>query len=100
MCCDRRIRCAHAGGPPALAEPEDAAPSPAASPPIEPMVDVPPVASKAALPPALKLDFMLSAARDAARRRGETAALPPALATRPSPEATPAAPDCPAAPRL
>ena len=42
----------------------------------------------------------VAAARDAARRRGETAALPPARATPPRPEATPAAPDCPAAPRL
>ena len=61
------MRCAQAGGPPAVA---CAAPSPAASPPIELMVDVPPVAWKAALLPALKLDFILSAARDAALADG------------------------------
>ena len=41
-----------------------------------------------------------SEARETARLRGATAALPPARATPPRPEATPAAPDCPTDPRL
>src|SRR3546814_17291970 len=65
-------------------EPAEAASPPAASPAV--VVEVPPVASNAAPPPALKLDRMLSAARDAARRNGETAALPSARATPPRPD--------------
>ncbi len=44
--------------------------------------------------------LQMSAALDAARFSGEAAAEAPARATPPRPEATPAAPDWPAAPRL
>ena len=71
-----------------------------ASPPTDPMVDVPPVAPKPARAPSEKLDFMLSDARDAARRKGDVAADPAARATPPTPDATPEAPDCPMEPSV
>jgi hypothetical protein len=57
------------------------------------MVEEPPVVSKADLAPLEKLVLTLSLARAAARLSGETAALAPAFATPPRPEATPDAPD-------
>ena len=53
------------------------------------MVEEPPVVSKADLAPSEKLDLTLSVDFDAARFRGETAALPAAFATPPRPDATP-----------
>ncbi len=71
------MRFAQSGGPPAGEVAVEPPPSPAASPPTEPIVEEPPVASNAALPPASKLERMLSVAREAARRNGDTAALIP-----------------------
>ena len=58
---ERFMRRAQAGGPSAGAA------ASAVPPPIVPMVEVPPVASKADFPPSEKLDRMLSAVREAAR---------------------------------
>jgi hypothetical protein len=66
-----------------------------AGPPTEPMVEVPPVVSKAALAPASALDFMDVPARAMARFKGEEAAAAPARATPPTPEAIPDTPDRP-----
>lgn len=65
------------------------------SPAAAPEVKEPPVALTPARAPSEKLDFMLSDAREAARRNGETEAEPAARATPPRPDATPDAPDRP-----
>jgi len=91
MLWERFMRLAHAGAPLAAADEDDAASL--ASPPMVPMVEDPPVASKADLAPSEKLERMLSLARDAARRSGDVAAPAPARATPPTPDATPDAPD-------
>lgn len=98
MACERRIRCAHAGGLPA--GPDAAAVGSALAPPTVPAVDEPPVTPKAARAPPEKLDLTLSVAFETARFKGETAAEPAARATPPRPEATPTAPDWPSAPTL
>jgi hypothetical protein len=99
MACERRIRCAQAGGAP-VAEADAAGADASAAPPAVPMVDAPPLAPKPAFAPSEKLDLTLSDAREAARFKGETAADPAARATPPRPDATPAAPDWPSEPRL
>ena len=91
------MRCAQAGGPPPADAP--ASDEPAAA-PVAPSAEEPAASPVTERAPAAKLERMLSAARVTARRSGEMAALAPARATPPSPEATPAAPDWPAAPRL
>src|SRR5690606_23144827 len=96
--CRRCIRCAQAGGPPA--GPDGAAGGSALTPPTVPMDDVPRPVEEPARAPAVKLDLMLSLARAAAILRGETAAEPAAWATPPRPDATPAAPVLPSAPRV
>lgn len=98
MACERRIRCAHAGGLPA--GPDAAAAGSALAPPTVPMVELPPDAPNPAFAPAEKLDLTDSLARAAARLSGEIAADPAARATPPRPEATPAVPDWPSDPTL
>ncbi len=95
MACERRIRCAHAGGLPA--GPDAAATESALAPPTVPAVGEPPVTPKAARAPPEKLDLTVSVALETARFKGETAAEPAARATPPRPDATPAAPDWPSA---
>lgn len=85
----KAMRRAQVGGPSAA---EDGAASDAVQ-PIEPMVDVPPVAANADLAQSAKPDFMLSVAREAVRRSGDVAAAPAARATPPSPDPTANAPD-------
>ena len=82
------MRFAQSGGPSAVVEEEAAVLAALVASP-----NLPPVVSKAARPPAWKLCFMLPAALIPARRNGDMAARAPVLATAPSPEATPAAPD-------
>ncbi len=93
MDCERLMRFAQSGGlADAVAEVGEGEAS-AVSPPTVPMVEEPPVVSKLDLAPSEKLDLTLSLARAAARFRGDTAALPAALATPPIPAATLDAPD-------
>src|SRR5690606_3658621 len=74
MACERRLRCAHAGGLPA--GPDAGATGSALAPPTVPAVDEPPVTPKAARAPPEKLDLTDSVAFETARFKGETAADP------------------------
>jgi hypothetical protein len=89
------MRCAQAGG-----EDEGGLFSPAVALPIVSIVENPPVAAAALRAPSRKLSAIALDARLAAWLTGRAKAVAPARATPVRPDATPAAPRCPAEARL
>ena len=94
------MRFAQSGAPEAEDAEEDGEEAPSSASPSVPFVEEPPVLSKVDFAPEAALALRLFLAPEMAFLRGEIVALPAALATPPTPEATLDVLDSPADPRV